>query len=181
MRVGVGWISLSDTCSASANDQGNLPLRHDIRLRHWAGLVSPHSVNIRDILWVGLGGGIGSMARFGVVSLVARWLGERLGETLPFGTILVNVTGCFLIGLVAGVEDPGLGWINRPSGRQFLIAGVCGGYTTFSAFSLQTLRLIQNRSWTLAGLNVLGSIILCMAAITLGHLCAVWWTGRKAG
>jgi CrcB protein len=121
------------------------------------------------------------MARFGVVSLVARWLGERLGETLPFGTILVNVTGCFLIGLVAGVEDPGLGWINRPSGRQFLIAGVCGGYTTFSAFSLQTLRLIQNRSWTLAGLNVLGSIILCMAAITLGHLCAVWWTGRKAG
>ena len=59
------------------------------------------------------------MARFGVASLVARWLGERLGETLPFGTILVNITGCFLIGLVAGIEDPGLGWINRPPGRPF--------------------------------------------------------------
>lgn len=121
------------------------------------------------------------MARFGVASLVARWLGERLGETLPFGTILVNVTGCFLIGLVAGIEDPSLGWINRPLGRQFLIAGFCGGYTTFSAFSLQTLRLIQNRSWTLAVLNVLGSILLCMAAIALGHLCAMGWSGRKAG
>ena len=120
------------------------------------------------------------MARFGVASLVARWLGERLGETLPFGTILVNVTGSFLIGLFAGVEDPSLGWVSRPSGRQFLIAGFCGGYTTFSAFSLQTLRLVQTKAWMLAVLNVLGSVILCMAAIALGHTCAVWWTGRKS-
>ena len=137
-------------------------------------------MSLRDYLWVGLGGGVGSMARFGLASLIARWMGERLGETLPFGTILVNVTGCFLIGLVAGVEDPSLGWFNRPTGKQFLIAGFCGGYTTFSAFSLQTLRLIQNRSWSLAGLNVLGSVVLCMAAIALGHTCAVWWAGRKA-
>ena len=120
------------------------------------------------------------MARFGLTTIIARCLGERLGETLPFGTILVNVTGCFLIGLIAGIEDPSAGWISRPIGRQLLIAGFCGGYTTFSAYTLQTLRLIQNRSWTLAGLNVLGSVALCMAAVALGHTCAVWWTGRKA-
>lgn len=153
----------------------------DIRLRQPPALVFSQPVSILDFLWVGLGGGIGSIARFSAVSLVARWMGERLGETLPFSTILVNVTGCFLIGLIAGVEDSSLGWISRPTGRQCLIAGFCGGYTTFSAFSLQTLRLIQNRSWTLAGLNVLGSIVLCMVAITLGHLCAVWWNGRRAG
>ena len=142
--------------------------------------MSSQAMSFRDFLWVGLGGALGSMARFGLTTIIARWLGERLGETLPFGTILVNVTGCFLIGLIAGIADPNLGWISRPTGQQFLIAGFCGGYTTFSAFSLQTLRLIQNRSWSLAGLNVLGSVVLCMAAIALGHTCAVWWAGRKA-
>ena len=142
--------------------------------------MSSQPMSFRDFFWVGLGGGIGSMARFGLTTIISRWLGERLGETLPFGTILVNVTGCFLIGLIAGIADPNLGWISRPTGQEFLIAGFCGGYTTFSAFSLQTLRLIQNRYWTLTGLHVLGSVTLCMAAVVLGHTCAVWWTGRKA-
>ena len=133
----------------------------------------------RDYLWVGLGGAIGSMARFWMATLAVRFLGERLGETLPWGTLLVNVSGCLLIGYLSGLSGPEHGWLVHPSGRHFLLVGFCGGYTTFSSFSVQTLRLLQNREWLLAGINVIGSVVICMVAVWLGHLLAIAMASRR--
>jgi len=133
----------------------------------------------RDYLWVGLGGALGSMARFGAAAFAVRWLGERAGETLPWGTLLVNLTGSFAIGFLAGVSGAGDAWWSQPSGRHFLLAGLCGGYTTFSSFSVQTLRFLQNRAWWLALLNVAGSVTLCLAAVWAGHWLAAFLNGRR--
>src|SRR5262245_56074424 len=81
-----------------------------------------------NYLWVGLGGAIGSVARVWVAELVARYW----GTWLPFGTILVNITGSFLIGFFATGVGPEGRWMASAYGRSFLMAGICGGYTTFS-------------------------------------------------
>jgi len=133
----------------------------------------------RDYLWVGLGGALGSMARFGMAALAMRWLGERAGETLPWGTLLVNLSGSFAMGVFSGLTGSGQDWIAQPAGRHFLLVGVCGGYTTFSSFSMQTLRLMQNRSWVLAGWNIAGSMLGCLAAVWIGHWLAVTLTSRR--
>lgn len=133
----------------------------------------------RDYLWVGLGGALGSMARFGVATAAIRLLGERLGETLPWGTLFVNISGSLLIGFLSGLSSPEHGWVAQPSGRQFLLVGICGGYTTFSSFSVQTLRLLQNRAWGLAGVNVVGSVVVCLVAVWLGHWMAMSLGARR--
>jgi len=119
-------------------------------------------------LWIFLGGGLGSLTRYGVSGLAARWW----GETFPWGTIIVNVTGSFLIGLIAAVASPE-GRLSPPArtlATQFLMLGLCGGYTTFSSFSLQTLNLLREREWLYAGGNVLWSVALCLIAVWLGYL-----------
>jgi CrcB protein len=86
--------------------------------------------------WVALGSAIGGVARFWLSNLLAhRWPG------FPWGTIIVNVTGSLAIGLLAAMTAPGGRWHFDPHWTPFLMAGICGGYTTFSAFSLQTLAL----------------------------------------
>lgn len=115
-------------------------------------------------LWVALGGGLGSAARF----LVSGWVARRFGETFPWGTLLVNVTGCLVIGVVAAWTAPEGRWLMPPAGRQFFMIGVLGGYTTFSSFSLQTLVLAQEGDWLRAFLNVAGSVLGCLAAVWLG-------------
>jgi CrcB protein len=114
---------------------------------------------------VGLGSALGGVGRFWLSGVVAA----RLGQTFPWGTLLVNVTGSFVIGLLgafAGTDDrPGNAWL-----MSFLMAGVCGGYTTFSAFSLQTLALLREGRWLLAGANVAASVLLCLLGVWLGHL-----------
>lgn len=127
----------------------------------------------RDYVWVGLGGALGSMARLGIATLALRFLGERMGETLPWGTAFVNVSGSLLIGFLSGLGGPEHGWIGGPAGRHFLLVGICGGYTTFSSFSVQTLRLMENRAWFLAGVNVVGSVLLCLVAVFIGHWLAL--------
>lgn len=120
-------------------------------------------------VWIFLGGGLGSLARFGVAELVtARW-----GAAFPLGTLLVNISGCFVIGLFAGLTDPGGRWIVHPGFRQFFMIGICGGYTTFSSFSLQTLDLARAGESLWAGLNVLGSVAGCLAAVWAGHVTAL--------
>ena len=116
-------------------------------------------------LWVSLGGAIGSAARFWVSGLVA----QRIGPTFPFGTLVVNVTGSLIIGVLAAMNVPEGRWMLSPGTREFLMIGICGGYTTFSSFSLQTLALAQDGEWFRAAANSVASVVLCLAAVWLGH------------
>jgi CrcB protein len=118
--------------------------------------------------WIAIGGALGTIARFWFSGFVA----QRIGETFPFGTILVNVTGSFAIGFFATLTSPDGRVLVSPSFRQFFMIGVCGGYTTFSSFSLQTLNLANDGEWLYAGMNVVFSVILCLVAVWLGHLAA---------
>ena len=118
-------------------------------------------------LWVSLGGAIGSAARFWISGLIA----QRFGQTFPFGTLAVNVTGSFVIGIFAAMTISEGRWLMSPSARQFLMIGVCGGYTTFSSFSLQTLTLAQEGDWFRAVANSFASIICCLVAVWLGYGC----------
>jgi CrcB protein len=115
--------------------------------------------------WVSLGGAIGSAGRFWISGLVA----DRYGQTFPFGTLAVNVTGSFIIGLIAALTDPEGRFLASPSFREFFMIGICGGYTTFSSFSLQTLSLAQDGEWFRAGANAVASFALCLVAVWLGH------------
>ena len=123
---------------------------------------------ILDLFWVFVGGGLGTLARFGLSGVAARWT----GETFPWGTLLVNVTGSFVIGFFATLTGTE-GRVFVPAGlRQFFMLGICGGYTTFSSFSLQTLNLAQEGEWLRAGANVVASVVLCLVAVWLGHVLA---------
>ena len=117
-------------------------------------------------LWVALGGALGSMGRFWLNSLVS----VKFGEVFPLGTLVINVSGSFLIGIFAAVSDPDGRMSASPGFRQFLMIGVCGGYTTFSSFSLQTLRLVHDKQWLYAGGNVILSVVLCLVAVWLGFV-----------
>lgn len=117
-------------------------------------------------LWVALGGALGSVGRFWLSGLVAT----RFGESFPMGTLVVNVSGSLIIGFLAALFAPEGRLLVSPGGRQFLMIGVCGGYTTFSSFSLQTLNLLRDREWLYAGGNVLLSVGLCLIAVWLGYL-----------
>jgi fluoride exporter len=118
-------------------------------------------------LWVGLGGAIGSVARFWLNGIVSRYF-----ETFPMGTLVINITGSFVIGIIGALAIPEgrMDTQSRVFATQFLMIGVCGGYTTFSSFSLQTLNLLRDREWLYAGGNVLLSVVLCMIAVWLGWL-----------
>ena len=119
-------------------------------------------------LWVGLGSALGGMGRF----WIAGFIGQRHGDAFPWGTILVNTTGSFAIGVLAaftgadGRLHPKLNLL----AAQFFMVGICGGYTTFSSFSLQTLKLIQAGSWSQAGANIVLSVAACLVAVWIGYL-----------
>lgn len=121
---------------------------------------------MRNYLWVALGGALGGVGRYWISGVVAA----RHGETFPWGTLCVNVTGSLLIGLLAATSVPDGRWLAPAWFRPFLLVGVLGGYTTFSSFSLQTLSLAQEGDWWRAGGNVLGSVTLCLLGVWLGHL-----------
>jgi CrcB protein len=121
-----------------------------------------------DYLWIALGSAIGGVGRY----WLSGWIAQRFGETFPVGTLVVNVSGSFLIGLVATLSDPDGRILINPSGRQFLMVGILGGYTTFSSFSLQTLNLARDGEWLHAAANVVLSLFLCLLAVWLGHVAA---------
>ncbi len=116
-----------------------------------------------------LGGALGTGARFWASGLVA----ERAGEFFPLGTLIVNITGSFAIGFLAAFADPEGRFLLSPRFREFFLVGVCGGYTTFSSFSLQTLDLIRDGDWFKACLNTLLSFACCLAAVWLGRILAL--------
>jgi CrcB protein len=96
-------------------------------------------------------------------------LAHQLGPEFPWGTIVVNVSGSLLIGLISGLFEGGSGLVERASLRDFLIIGVLGGYTTFSAFSLQTLSLARAGNWGACAANVGLSLGVCLAAVAAGY------------
>lgn len=118
---------------------------------------------------VAAGSAVGGVARYGL----SGWVAAHAGETFPWGTLAVNVSGSLLIGLIAGLNAADGRTLLQPTWREFLIAGVCGGYTTFSAFSLQTLNLLRAGDLRRAGGNAILSVLLCLAAVWLGHSLAM--------
>jgi CrcB protein len=118
-------------------------------------------------VWVALGGALGSVARFGCTGLLAR-LSAATG--FPWGTLLVNVSGSFAIGLLAALATPDGRAIVAGDSRAFLMVGVLGGFTTFSAFSLETLVLARGGALGAAAANVALSLACCLAAVWLGFL-----------
>jgi CrcB protein len=124
--------------------------------------------NLWNYLCVGAGGAIGTMLRFWISGIVAQAYGERF----PTGTLVINITGSFVIGLFATLTAPGGKWLVGPLPRAFFMIGICGGYTTFSSFSLQTLTLARDGQWLYAILNVVLSVTLCLIGVWLGFLAA---------
>ncbi len=96
-----------------------------------------------------------------------------MGETFPWGTLFVNVTGCLAIGFFVSLTGPDGRLIVPSHVRLFVMTGLCGGYTTFSTFSLETLRLMQDREWAFAAWNMASSVAMCMTAVWAGYEAAV--------
>ena len=117
--------------------------------------------------WIALGSALGGVARYACSNLAAA----RYGLRFPWGTLVVNVVGSFVIGVFAASAGHG-GWLGDPTVDLFVIVGLCGGYTTFSAFSLQTLELAHAEEWGRAAANVVLSVVLCLIAVVLGVLGA---------
>jgi CrcB protein len=119
-------------------------------------------------LAVMLGGALGTGARFFLSGLIAN----AFGQTFPWGTLIVNATGSFVIGFFATLTGPDGRFLVSVGARQFVMAGICGGYTTFSSFSLQTLNLMNDGEWLSATGNVAGSFAFCMLFVWLGSTLA---------
>ena len=113
------------------------------------------------------GGAVGTLARY-AASLLAIPISARI----PWGTILVNISGSFLIGFFGTLTLASGRYPVSENWRLFVMIGICGGYTTFSSFSLQTLDLLRSGAPGRAAINVVASVILCVAAVALGHYIA---------
>lgn len=125
--------------------------------------------------WVAIGGAVGTVGRFWLSGVVAR----LIGETFPWGTLVINVTGSFIIGFFGTLTGPDGRIFVGSTARQFVMIGICGGYTTFSSFSLQTLNLMNDGEWLYAGANITGSVILCLVAVWAGYALAVSLNAMK--
>ncbi len=123
---------------------------------------------LKTYLAVMFGGALGTGFRMWLASFVAT----RFSETPPVGTLVVNVLGSLIIGFFAALTEPGGALVAASLTRQFVMVGILGGFTTFSSFSLQTLNLFHAGAWLHAALNVAGSVLLCLAAVWLGHVAA---------
>ena len=125
-------------------------------------------MNWANILAVAVGGAIGSVARY----LVGVGSGKLFGLDFPWGTLIINISGSFVIGLFAVLTGPDGRYLVSSMTRQFVMIGLCGGYTTFSSFSLQTLNLMRDGEWLAVGGNVVGSVVLCLLFVWLGAMIA---------
>lgn len=122
---------------------------------------------MRDVLLVGLGGFAGSASRYLLGGLVLHLSGAH---RFPFATLGVNVLGCLAIGLLAGLAETH--HVLSPGTRLFLLTGVLGGFTTFSAFGYETYFLGREHAWAWAALNVVLHLVLALPAVWLGHRIA---------
>jgi fluoride exporter len=126
-----------------------------------------------DYFWVIFGSALGGMTRYGVSGAVAR----SFGETFPWGTLAVNVSGSFVIGVFAALTGPAGALAGDPAPIFFVMVGLCGGYTTFSSFSLQTLNLARDGEWPRVGANIVTSAALCLLAVWAGFALGALTSG----
>jgi len=125
---------------------------------------------MRDILLVGSGGFLGSVARFLLGSAIMRVPTDGAGRSFPLGTLAVNVIGCLIIGVLAGAGSRGNAFTEDI--RRFLFTGVLGGFTTFSAFGYETFMLAREGRWSLAAANVMLQVAAGLFAVWLGYRIA---------
>ena len=114
---------------------------------------------IKNILLVGLGGGVGSIARYAC----QKWFAENVQHPFPWGTFVVNILGCFLIGLIYAIAEKTT--LFTPQIRLLLITGICGGFTTFSAFAFENMGLMRSGDILYLLLYSIGSVVLGIAAV----------------
>jgi CrcB protein len=126
----------------------------------------------KQYLWVALGSAIGGVGRFWISGLII----DRMGRVIDWNILIINITGSFVIGVLGAWTSPSGRLTPEISkfGTTFLMIGICGGYTTFSSFSLGTLKLARDGEWLYAGGYVAGSVIFCLLAVWVG-----WWLGQK--
>ncbi len=118
------------------------------------------------ILVVGAGGGVGAVLRYLASGAVYRWT----SSDFPYGTLAVNVLGSLLLGFIVQLAESRTG--PGPLMKMFLTVGLCGGFTTFSTFSLETMKLFMEGSYLAAATNAAGSVLLCLFGVWLGVLLA---------
>ena len=130
---------------------------------------------MESYIWIAIGSALGGVARYWCSGVAAR----LIGETFPWGTLIVNVFGSFIIGFFATLTGPDGRVYVGSTARQFVMIGICGGYTTFSSFSIQTLNLVQDGEWFRAGANIGLSVVLCLVAVWAGHILAASMNAMK--
>lgn len=119
-------------------------------------------------LWIAVGAILGSNARY----WVGVWAGNRLGASFPFGTLIVNVTGCFLIGLFFGLGETRFTISSEL--RLFFVVGFLGSYTTFSSFGYESMSLVRSGNLWLGGLNLMANGVVGLLAVVIGLQVARW-------
>lgn len=120
-------------------------------------------MDLKSILFVGLGSAVGGCLRY----VTVFWIDRKATSDFPWSVLVANVAGSFLIGFLLPLYSK-LGWGKEEAAPLFLSFGLLGGYTTFSTFSLQTLKLLQGGYYGLAGLNAAGSFFACLLAVFCG-------------
>ena len=115
---------------------------------------------------IAVGSAIGGSLRYWLSGMIA----ESMGVLFPWGTLVINITGSLAIGLISTATTGDGPYPVSVEWRNFMMVGICGGYTTFSSFSLQTLGLLQNGQILGAMMNVVGSVVLCLLGVWLGHM-----------
>ncbi|MFZ5927533.1 MAG: fluoride efflux transporter CrcB [Acidobacteriota bacterium] len=127
-----------------------------------------------NYLWIAAGAALGGVLRYYFSGVAAR----LAGETFPWGTLFVNITGCMAIGFFVSLTGPDGRLIVPAHIRLFVMTGLCGGYTTFSTFGLETLRLLQDREWAYAAGNIVSSLLLCLGGVWAGYQAALFLNER---
>lgn len=117
------------------------------------------------IMFVALGSALGGVARFGISKML------NSGTGVPWGTFAVNVIGSLVIGAISGyLATVSRDWVG--SAKAFAVVGFCGGFTTFSTFSNETFRMLENGQWMMLSLYVTGTVAAGLAAVWIGYACA---------
>jgi CrcB protein len=132
-------------------------------------------MTLMTCIYVMIGGALGSLARYAI----SAWT-LPISRDLPWGTIGINIAGSFIIGFFGTLTLAAGRFPVSENTRLLVMVGICGGFTTFSSFSLQTLDLIRSGAMARAGVNMVASVVLCVAAVALGHYIAAQLNQHQA-